>query len=245
MLASIQQFFVGILMAVGLVSAPAIPPSDVPVFEPQAIDQEQSVPESAPAASTFSVPGQSPPVQQTVVAPEPQPTPVVAPVATPAVEPAPTPKPEPVSKKADGMCGSIANTIVPANFDQRKLCTVGSSYGLKYLGSQMNWGCTGVYGGQNASCYATKALTEADLPPAPAKVNGVCSTTQGKCVSGTPSGGGLNLSGTSYIWTCSGSNGGTGAQCSIPKTPAQPEVKACFAPYTGGLLIPVQVPCAN
>lgn len=248
MFLSIKNFFVEALIVIGIIASPiAMPPQDIPAPEPQAITQEHPVPVGAPAASKVSVPTQSAPVQQAVATPasETQPAPVVAPAATPVPEPAPAPKPEPVSKKADGVCGSIANTIVPANFDQKKLCTVGSSYGLKYLGSQMNWSCTGVYGGQNASCYATKALTEADLPQAPAKVNGVCSATQGKCVSGTPSGGGLNLPGTSYIWTCSGSNGGAGAQCSVPKTPAQPEVKTCFAPYTGGLLVPVQIPCTN
>lgn len=246
MLASIKQFFAQVLVAVGIISAPvAIPPQNIPVPEPQAIIQEQPVPESAPTAPKVSVPTQSAPVEPIVAAPEPKPQPAPVVVPTPTEEPAPVVKPEPVSKKADGVCGSLANTIVPTNFDQKKLCTVGSSYGLKYLGNQMSWGCTGQYGGQNTSCYATKAITEADLPPAPPKVNGVCSTSQGKCVSGTASGGGLNLPGTSYIWTCSGSNGGASAQCSVPKEAPKPEVKICYAPCYSGLCIPTPVPCAN
>ena len=246
MFLSIKNFFVEALIAIGIIASPiALPPQNIPAPEPQAITQEQPVPESAPVAPKVSVPAQSAPVQQAVAAPTPEPrsAPIVAPAATPVAEPAPTPKPEPVSKKADGVCGSIANTIVPANFDQKKLCAGGSSYGLKYLGNQMNWSCTGIYGGQNASCYATKAITEADLPPAPPKVNGVCSTTQDKCVSGTPSGGGINLSGTSYVWTCSGSNGGAGAQCSVPKIVPEPEFKICYAPCYSGLCIPTPVAC--
>ena len=53
-------------------------------------------------------------------------------------------------------------------------------------------------------------------PPSP--VNGSCSTTLNQCTQGTFSD--ITDTSTSYLWSCTGSNGGTTASCSLPITVA-------------------------
>lgn len=132
----------------------------------------------------------------------------------------------------DGMCGSLANTIVSQDYDKENLCSAGSYASLQTIGNQLQWSCIGEYGGKETACFATKVLTQADLTPAMEKIAGVCGAKQGTCASGTPTGGGINLTGTSYIWTCAGSNGGVGANCSVPKTATSTSSTPVYIPIT-------------
>ncbi|HEU0080602.1 MAG TPA: hypothetical protein VFQ72_01065 [Candidatus Paceibacterota bacterium] len=64
-------------------------------------------------------------------------------------------------KTEDGVCGSLANSIVPPKFNgftKDKLCTVGFETMVTTVGQQLSWQCGGWFGGKNAMCYAIQAV---------------------------------------------------------------------------------------
>jgi len=64
-------------------------------------------------------------------------------------------------KTEDGICGSLANTIIPPKFNgftKEKLCTVGFETMVTTMGQQVSWQCGGIFGGTNAMCYAIQAV---------------------------------------------------------------------------------------
>lgn len=125
----------------------------------------------------------------------------------------------------DAVCGDLANTIVPKDYNKDKLCAVGQYSNIKEIGGQLSWSCSGVYGGKSNSCYATKALTESDIQKPvqetlPA-INGVCGYAQNQTYDYMPSSG-LCSAGTStsvtkgtstYYWSCNGNYGGSTSKC--------------------------------
>jgi len=128
------------------------------------------------------------------------------------------------NKKQDGLCGSLANTIMPTNYDKEKLCSVGISSGISYISNQASWSCSGEYGGEITKCLGFKEIKESDLIIKFPQINGTCGSsnnqtysqtpTSNLCSSGTSTTPGLNLTNTGYIWQCVGSNNGSSVNCS-------------------------------
>lgn len=281
MFGAIKDFFIGVLITVGVISAPVIPPHQVPINEPSAVVQEQVIEDT-------QIEDEKTPIQETTSTHQTQSAPVIKQstqqvVPTPIVEKTSVIEEEPeivlekqnarcgvangrkvteepsdnlcsigkvgiITKDTnayvwecsgiaggedqscrapiitDAVCGNLANTIVPKNYDNSNFCSVGSYSNLKEIGNQMSWKCNGEYGGEDTACYATKALTEQDLvpqTPEPEKVNGVCGYAQNQAYDYTPSHGlcsvgdatAVTKASSSYKWSCNGSNGGSVAQC--------------------------------
>jgi len=132
------------------------------------------------------------------------------------------------NKKQDGVCGSLANTIMPTNYDKEKLCSVGTSSGVSYISNQASWSCSGEYGGGSTKCFGFKEMTEIKttttmITPTVIKTNAVCgSTTYSQygisqynlCNSGTASSLKENSTKDKYTWICNSVNGGTNVSCS-------------------------------
>jgi hypothetical protein len=121
-----------------------------------------------------------------------------------------------VSPAINGQCGS-SNGGTFSSAPTTKLCTSGFSGTVNGYGPWY-WTCYGQNGGTNQSCNANKTV-------APTPVNGQCGSSNGGtfssepttslCNSGTYSG--ISGSGPWY-WSCSGSNGGSTANCSASKS---------------------------
>ena len=112
-----------------------------------------------------------------------------------------------------GVCGAANGgnyTSQPANSD---LCGSGNAQSMASGANGWTWSCAGINGGQTSSCAAYKTS------------NGVCGSANGTTVSSQPSGGSLCNAGTAspvtgggpWNWSCSGSNGGSNANCSANK----------------------------
>jgi len=127
------------------------------------------------------------------------------------------------NKKQDGVCGSLANTIIPTNYNKDNLCSIGNSSNIQTIGNQLQWSCNGEYSGSSVSCYATKALTQADIQNQQTtitiKEDGICGYAQnqtysqiptyGLCSKGTATT--VTKTGATYKWACQ--NSGSPAQC--------------------------------
>jgi hypothetical protein len=113
-----------------------------------------------------------------------------------------------ITTPTNGTCGSTQN-----------ICTLGTLQDTTDTGASYLWNCLGLNGGTTASCSLTKPVT----PSVP--TNGTCGSTQNICTTGIFLDTANTL--TNYLWSCTGSNGGTTASCSalIPVT---------TTPSTGG-----------
>jgi hypothetical protein len=294
MFTALKDFFIGVLITVGVMSAPVIAPQQIPVNEPSAVVQEQIIEDT-------QIEDEQTPIQETATINQAQSAPIVEQV-TQQVAPAPVveetldvkDEPEIVLEKqdarcgvvngrklteepsenlcstgeagtvtkdgnayvwkcvgiadgkdqscrapivTDAVCGSLANTIVPKNYNKDNFCSVGSYSNFIEIGNQMSWRCGGEYGGNDMACYATKALTDQDLQqqtsnPEPPKVSGVCGYAQNQTYDYTPSHGLCSVgdattvtkNAPTYNWSCSGNNGGSMAQCTA-KVYVAPEFK--------------------
>jgi hypothetical protein len=297
MLSAIKSFFISVLVAVGIVSSPVVPPAqEILNPEPQTIVEDKEVlqvaeetqPEVKTPQNTPKLPSQSVIIQNTEIVTNPieisnteeEPEQIEIPKingqcggsANKKVTIKPTENlcsqgeassitqdgssfvwkclgsgggKDSYSCRApiitDGMCGSLANTIVPQNYDKNNLCSAGSYTNPQTIGNQLQWTCSGEYGGQNTACYATKALTQNDIQqqnqstqqasqqsPVSMIVNGACGYAHNRqtiyqpvqvdlCSAGTSSG--LNSNTGSWKWSCVGSGGGSTAQCASDPTP--------------------------
>lgn len=128
----------------------------------------------------------------------------------------------------DGICGSLVNTIIPQNYDKNNLCLAGLYTNPQTIGNQLQWTCSGEYGGQNTACYATKVLTQNDIQQQNQStqqtqtplINGSCGYAQNQTYSQPPTTGLCSAgtativtkSGSQYKWACQSS--GAPAQCS-------------------------------
>ena len=321
---AIKEFFIGVLITVGIVSTPtSVPPQEIFIPEPEIAVQEQEaeqpvelstekprtiqnesqnpVQQITPQQAVVETPVASIPTPDSVVIEE-IPKPVIETrngqcgnAANKRVTEQPTTNlciagnPSEVSKNGssytwnclgvgggkdsiscrtpiitDGICGSLANTIVPQNYERDDLCTAGFAGSVQTVGNQLQWSCGGEYGGKNVQCYATKALTQADVQQqaqqlAPTqqqtslstKTNGVCGNAQNSehvsapsnylCSSGTPTTVQLSSDGKSFIWSCSGISGGSSSQCNA--------LKICYSSpsFSGSgptiFTIPQIIPC--
>ncbi len=293
MFTALKDFFIGILITIGMMSSPVTAPSQqIPVSEPSAVVQEQVI-------EDIQIKDEQASIQETATINQAQSAPVIE-SSTQQVAPVPAveetldteDEPEVVLEKqnarcgavngrkvtgeptnnlcsigeagavikdgnayvwecigiadgkdqscrapivTDAMCGSLTNTIVPKNYDKENFCSVGSYSNFKEIGNQMSWECNGEYGGEDLTCYATKALTEQDLQQQvsePTKVSGVCGYAQNQTYDYTPSHGLCSVGDattvtkntSTYNWSCNGSNGGSVAQCTA-KVYVAPEFK--------------------
>ncbi len=124
-----------------------------------------------------------------------------------------------------GICGA-ANNATLSTAPKENLCTIGYSSAIKKVlrgnSYKYEWTCSGLFGGNEASCAANVA-SDIVIPV----VNGACGPDNGKtvtspltessklCLKGSLSnfvGHGLN-GGTSYAWKCLGLEGGSTATC--------------------------------
>ncbi|MDD4409933.1 MAG: PKD domain-containing protein, partial [Candidatus Pacebacteria bacterium] len=92
------------------------------------------------------------------------------------------------------------------------LCNSGTSTSPYLSGSRWIWSCSGSNGGSTSNCYANKGADP---------VNGQCGSANGGTFVDAPITGLCNsgtstspyLSGSRWIWSCSGSNGGSTSNC--------------------------------
>ena len=120
------------------------------------------------------------------------------------------------SAPINGQCGS-ANGGSYSSAPTSGLCNSGTASSPYVSGSYWRWTCTGSNGGSTASCYATKTA---------APINGQCGSANGGSYSSAPTSGLCNsgtasspyVSGSYWVWTCTGSNGGSTASCYATKT---------------------------
>lgn len=109
--------------------------------------------------------------------------------------------------KINGACGS-ANGVGTTSAPSSGLCSAGTASSVSGSGP-FSWTCSGANGGSNASCSA------------PLMMNGACGSSHGGSFYSAPSsnlcaaGAASAVSGSGpYSWTCTGSNGGSTANCS-------------------------------
>ena len=125
----------------------------------------------------------------------------------------------------NGSCGSSATTTSSA--PTANLCTIGTPTSVTGgTAGPWLWSCTGSNGGTNASCTASKTASGGS-----SAVNGSCGSSNGTTTSSIPN---ANLctvtsitpsvtgTGNPWLWSCTGSNGGTNASCSANKTAETP-----------------------
>ncbi|MFN8930376.1 MAG: hypothetical protein ACK5WQ_08460, partial [Alphaproteobacteria bacterium] len=100
----------------------------------------------------------------------------------------------------NGVCGGSGGTCSTG--------TVAGDNGATACGTTRSWSCNGSGGGTNASCSRNNPACV---------VNGACnSSVGGACTAGTVAGdNGATACGTTRIWSCNGSGGGTNASCSL------------------------------
>ncbi|MDD4409200.1 MAG: hypothetical protein PHW52_00930, partial [Candidatus Pacebacteria bacterium] len=118
----------------------------------------------------------------------------------------------------NGQCGS-SNGGTFSSAPTSGLCNSGTSTSPYLSGSRWIWSCTGSNGGSTASCYANKSASP---------INGQCGSSNGGTFSSAPTSGLCNsgtstspyLSGSRWIWSCAGSNGGSTASCYANKAPS-------------------------
>lgn len=110
-------------------------------------------------------------------------------------------------RKIDGVCGATDKTGSISAPTQR-LCAAGIAGPVSGDGP-WNWTCSGVYGGQAATC---SAMAKRDAVCGSATTGGHRDApTDSLCASGQPS----PISGDGpWSWVCNGSNGGASAPCS-------------------------------
>ncbi|MFO0456557.1 MAG: hypothetical protein ACK5ZH_03220, partial [Alphaproteobacteria bacterium] len=102
-----------------------------------------------------------------------------------------------ITPLVNGVCGGSGGTCSAG--------TVAGDNGATACGTTRSWSCNGSGGGTNASC---------SLANPACVVNGVCSDEG--CLAGTVAGdNGATACGTTRIWSCNGSGGGTNASCSL------------------------------
>lgn len=108
-----------------------------------------------------------------------------------------------------------------AGYGSDTQCSVGTSTNTAFpeQGATVSWTCSGVNGGSDFICVASRSL---------APVNGVCGTANGVeilaaptgsalCSKGVPSKDPASVGGIGYEWTCVGQNGGINSSCSAPR----------------------------
>lgn len=106
----------------------------------------------------------------------------------------------PATVSVNGTCGGAGTCSTG---------TVTNDGGQTACGTTRTWDCAGSGGGTTASCSVAN-------PACSSVVNGACSGTPGVCSSGSISGdNGLTACGTTRVWDCTGSGGGTNDGCSF------------------------------
>ena len=130
-------------------------------------------------------------------------------------------------QKVNALCGPAATAYVysATNFSGN-YCNSGAanpaSPAFPAPGASVSWICTGINGGTDIDCSASRAVEI---------INGACGTANGKifsaaangygsdtqCARGTSNNTAFPAPGASVSWTCSGVNGGTTASCSASR----------------------------
>jgi hypothetical protein len=115
--------------------------------------------------------------------------------------------PNPPSGPLDGVCSPMG----PNGNDPINGCSVGTlGANSRQPNGDYHWYCNGVNGG------ATSPLCTYSPTAGQGPVNGQCAPTAYNCTLGTSANGVFN--GSSYTWSCVGSNGGSTASCSETPT---------------------------
>ncbi len=224
MFTAIKTFFVGILIAVGLIHSPVPMPEIVPVPEPQIIVQDQPVVDVkqepiispkpiTPVVKKAEIPKVAPPVVQVV------PTTPVAPVVAPApvVIIPPTPTPE----KKNARCGISADRTAK-KFPTENLCDIGTAGSVSESYPGYTWSCAGISGGTTASCSANKPQDGACGAVANTIVSIIDSSKLCTIKDSAPNYmGGVNVNDDQIKWTCSGLYGGQNTTCYAIKAKGQ------------------------
>jgi len=129
----------------------------------------------------------------------------------------------------NGSCGS-ANTknypIAATGYSPDTQCSQGTSSDTSFpaSGGSVSWTCSGLNGGTDASCAASRQASP---------INGVCGSASGQnyppatagyapdtqCGAGTSSNTAFPVAGGTVLWNCVGLNGGTNASCSASRQP--------------------------
>ena len=104
--------------------------------------------------------------------------------------------------KVNGACGS-ANGGVYATVPGASVRCANSTTPSNT--TNWTWGCYGLNGGTSTTTTACSATYG---------INGVCGSSSGSCVSGTPTTSVMN--GSYWNWNCTGAGAGTSASCSTP-----------------------------
>ena len=139
----------------------------------------------------------------------------------------------------NGSCGSAnakTYTYSATGYAPDTQCGSGSSSSTSFpaTGSSASWTCTGLNGGTNVSCSASRQA-------APAPINGSCGSADGQnyppsragygpdiqCGAGTSSNTSYPAPGSSASWNCVGMNGGTNASCSASRQALTPINGSC------------------
>jgi hypothetical protein len=127
------------------------------------------------------------------------------------------------NQSVNGQCGSAAKAYAytETNFSG-SFCTAGNASpanpSFPSQGGSTTWTCLGISGGTDAQCIASRGANQA--------VNGQCGSSNNGSFVNAPTGGycntgnfnNFNLNGSTWTWTCTGSNGGSDAQCQAYKT---------------------------
>ncbi|MFA5013452.1 MAG: hypothetical protein WC520_02700 [Candidatus Paceibacterota bacterium] len=123
-----------------------------------------------------------------------------------------------ISQAINGVCGS-ANGTTTSGVPTANLCASGNA-DFGGATDRWEWTCVGSNGGTSVSCSANRTQLPANI------INGTCGSANGVSVYIMPS---TNLCGTgtpsvvtltnlnSWIWTCTGSNGGAKVSCGAEK----------------------------
>lgn len=208
---ALKEFFIGVLIAVGVVSTPISVPPEVLTPEAQIIVQEKEVQQVSEASieTQRTVQNESrAPVRSSSVPQAPAVTP-----ASPVQIPEPSVQAEPVPtlvESVNGQCGgSSARTVTEQS--AQNLCSQGEPTDVIKVGSAYEWKCLGLGGGRNSlTCRA------------PIRTDGVCGglvntivpnsyDPNNLCAAGTA--GHMQTVGSQLQWTCRGEHGGNSTQC--------------------------------
>lgn len=120
------------------------------------------------------------------------------------------------NRPVNASCGTSNGQVAGSQPVGSSACSAGTFADTADTGSNFNWGCTGVAGGSNATCQATRG----------AVVDGICGGGNNTASLTQPAGTSACVAGTFtdtadtaslWNWSCAGGSGGAASFCSAPK----------------------------
>jgi hypothetical protein len=220
---AIKEFFIGVLFAVGVISAPIPNTTDqIPTPDPEVFIQANSSKETIDDVSAEIEIEEPSEIANSVSILKVAPTPVFI-----ASEPEPAPtvlveeEPTEVVEILNGQCGNAIGRVIEK--PTKNLCVVGEPTVIIEEASIYSWTCSGVNGGKDSLTCKAQIIT-----------NGHCGTLSNTivptnydknnlCSLGTVSD--LQTVGTQLQWSCAGVYGGKSTQCYATKALTQSDLQ--------------------